>query len=158
MKKSSFFRSTGIKGGKERSYKRPYPIDQEIPTVHELMGNPNHAFIMSFPANAEGLVWITRQKLSLDNYRSFIYAMAVFALTQYNSNWGPEAWQFHHNLRMLRNKINNKHILLSGSEKIAMNYMLNELNNQSKKDRLMFMGAIVKDLERKSVESSSACG
>lgn len=157
MKKSSIFRTTGIKGGKERSYRKPYPMQAEIPTVHEMMANPEHDFIKSFSANADGLIWKTRQKLNIDNYGSFIYAMAIFALTQYNASCSAEVWQFHHNLRKISNKIHNKHILLSGAEKIAMNYMLKELEDQSKKDRLMFMGAIVKDLERRSVESS-ACG
>ncbi len=158
MKGSKLFRATGIKGGKERSYKKPYPIESEIPTVHELMANPEHQFVKSFPDNAEGLVWKTRQKVDLDNYQSFIYAMAMYALLEYNPNWNPSAWQFHHNLRKLNNKMKNKHILVSGPEKIAMNYMLGEMKNQSKASRLMFLGSIIKDLERRSAESSVSCG
>ncbi len=153
---SKRFMTTGIKGGKTRSYKKPYPMGAEIPTVHVLMGNPEHSFIKAFPSNADGLVWKTRQKLNLDNYRSFIYAMAMYALLEYNPNWNPDAWQFHHNLRKLSNKMKNKHILLSGPEKIIMDYMLGEMNCQSKASRLMFLAPMIKDLERKSAESSVA--
>jgi len=152
------FKTKEIRGGMERQYKRPYPIDQEIPTVRELMNNHEHNFIESFPGNSEGLTWITRQKLDFENYRSYIYAMAIYAMTQYNPSCRGAAFQFEHNLRKVRNKIGNKHILLSGPESIAVNYMLEEMKDQSKGSRRFFLESIIKDLERQVVPESAACG
>ena len=154
---SNVFRKYGIKAGLERHYDKPFPIEQPIPSVHELVLNHAHKFITGFPGNAEGLVWITRQKLSEENYRSFIYAMAIYAQSEeYNPN-RADSWQFHHNLRKISNKIRNKHISLAGAELLVMNYMLGEMADQSRCTRDMYLSSLIKDLEKVAGSSVVSC-
>ena len=148
MAKSKVFKMSVVKGGKERRYKKPYPINSPIPTVRELMLDSNHKFIEAFPGNAEGLVWITRQKVNQENHASFIYAMATYAMMEYNPSM-VESGQFRHNLRKLKNKMRNRKIDLTVEEECTIHFMEN-MDILPKINRIRGLSDRLKALEREA--------
>jgi hypothetical protein len=141
--------------GRERLYMRPasHKVNLAIPTTKEIKDQMDKKtdvefdFVEYFPGNHEGFVWRIRQGMNKENYHSFIYLFARYAMDYYNPT-NSVAWQFEHNVRKVQNKLNNANIALSGAEKMALNYMLTEMPDQPRGTREMFLKEIVKDLER----------
>ena len=150
------FDKTVQKGKKKWRYKTPYPIEDEIPTVRELMNNPNHMFIESFPGNAESLIWITRQKLDAGNFRSFLYAMVVYAISNYDPS-DACSWQFRRNLRKLKTKIATRKIEISLEDECII-YFMENMDSLPQESREESLSEKRKSLEKETIMAALGSG
>lgn len=105
-----------VRGGKDRAYYTPYPLDKPIPKVSFLIAHPegHTIFIDSVAMNHKGLNWKTYRKLAANNYKAFIYAFAYKIAEQ--PPLYPTSWQLMSNARRLEKFLKKEKIELSSLE------------------------------------------
>jgi hypothetical protein len=136
------------RAGKECKFVVPaYPIEEAVPTIEQLVVNRENDFISVYPGNHPGLTWITTQKVNQDNHLAYVYAFAVYAITEYNPS-NHTSWQFRKNLSRVMRKLETKKI--SKLEKEVLLFMKYDMDSLFKYDRITKLMDYTKKLEEKA--------